>query len=125
MNTLSARELRHGSLTLAALLLPALLLIGCESGVSGHGPGLAGVQTQDPGTLNFPLAYIKRPAPATPKDDIDARDLITSTTGGDLYIREQASPDLPRPTSPSPSPKEWATCAISTYRPTARSWCSR
>ena len=95
MNTLSARELRHGSLTLAALLLPALLLIGCESGVSGHGPGLAGVQTQDPGTLNFPLAYIKRPAPATPKDDIDARDLITSTTGGDLYIREQASPGSP------------------------------
>jgi hypothetical protein len=95
MNTLSARELRHGSLKLAALLLPALLLIGCESGVSGHAPGLAGVQTQDPGTLNFPLAYIKRPAPATPKDDIDARDLITSTTGGDLYIREQASPGSP------------------------------
>ena len=93
MNTLLTRELHHGSLKLAALLLPALLMAACESGVSGHAPGLAGVQTQNPGTLNFPLAYVKRPAPAAmPKTDIDVRDLITSTSGGDLYIREQASP---------------------------------
>jgi hypothetical protein len=93
MNTLPAREIRHGSLTLAALLLPALFMVGCRGGASGHAPGLAGVQTQDPGTLNFPLAYVKRPAPAsTPKADIDVRDLITSTAGGDLYIRAQASP---------------------------------
>jgi hypothetical protein len=93
MKTLRARELRHGTSTLAALLLPVLFMAGCESGVSGHAPGVAGVQTQDPGTLNFPLAYVKRPAPAsTPKADVDVRDLITSTTGGDLYIREQASP---------------------------------
>src|ERR1700730_4950400 len=92
MNTLLPRDPHHGSLKLVALVLPALLMIGCESGVSGHAPGLAGVQTQDPGTLNFPLAYVKRPAPAaTPNADIDVRDLITSTTGGDLYIREQAS----------------------------------
>src|SRR3984893_11340254 len=93
MNIFPTRELHHGSPRLAALLLPALLLAGCESGVSGHAPGLAGVQTQDPGTLNFPLAYVKRPAPAsTPNADIDVRDLITSTAGGDLYIRAQASP---------------------------------
>lgn len=94
MNTLLARELRHGSLKLAVLLLPMLLTGGCSSGVSGHAPGLAGVQTQDPGTLNFPLAYVKRPPPAMTANavDIDARDLITSTTGGDLYLREQASP---------------------------------
>jgi hypothetical protein len=92
MNNSLIRELRHGSLTLAALLLPAILLVACESGVSGHAPGLAGVQTQDPGILNFPLAYVKRPPPAsTPNSDIDVRDLITSTTGGDLYVREQAS----------------------------------
>jgi hypothetical protein len=92
MNTLPTRELRHGSLKLAALLLPALLMAGCRGGVSGHAPGLAGVQPQSPGTLNFPLAYVKRPAPAsTPNADIDVRDLITSSTGGDLYIREQAS----------------------------------
>src|SRR5271156_3695358 len=95
MNTLLARELRHGCLKMAALLLPAMLMVACESGVSGHAPGLAGVQSQDPGTLNFPLAYVKRPPPPTPataNSDIDVRDLITSTTGGDLYIREQASP---------------------------------
>ena len=93
MNTLLARELRHGSLKLAALLLPVLLAVGCSSGVSGHAPGLSGVQTEDPGTLNFPLAYVKRPPPAmTANSDIDVRDLITSTTGGDLYIRQQASP---------------------------------
>src|SRR5271167_1961914 len=92
MNTLPIRELRHGCLKVAALLLPVLFMVACERGVSGHAPGLAGVQTQDPGTLNFPLAYVKRPAPApTPKAGSDARDLITSTTGGDLYIREQAS----------------------------------
>jgi Hydrazine synthase alpha subunit middle domain len=95
MNRVLARELRHGSLRLAALLLPAFLMVACEGGVSGHAPGLAGVQTQDPGTLNFPLAYVKRPPPPSPPtatSDIDVRDLITSTAGGDLYIREQASP---------------------------------
>src|ERR1700757_1840928 len=93
MKTLRARELRHGTSTLAALLLPALFMAGCQSGVSGHAPGLAGVQTQDPGTLNFPPAYVKRPAPASsPKADIDARALLTSPAGGDLYIRAQASP---------------------------------
>jgi Hydrazine synthase alpha subunit middle domain/WD40-like Beta Propeller Repeat len=93
MNTSRIRDLRHGSLRLAALLLPAMFVTACSSGVSGHAPGLAGIQTQDPGTLNFPLAYVKRPAPAsTPNSDIDVRDLITSTSGGDLYIREQASP---------------------------------
>ena len=95
MNTLLTREPRHGSLKLAALLMPALLTAACQSGVSGHAPGLAGVQSQDPGTLNFPLAYVKRPAPPSPptaNSDIDVRDLITSTSGGDLYIRAQASP---------------------------------
>src|SRR3979409_2095735 len=92
MNTMLARELHHGSLKMAAVLLPALLMAGCQGGGSGHAPGIAGVQTQDPGTLNFPLAYVKRPAPAsTPNADIDVRDLITSTAGGDLYIRAQAS----------------------------------
>jgi hypothetical protein len=97
MNTLHSRELRHGYLKLAAFVLPALFIAACSSGVSGHAPGLAGIQTQDPGTLNFPLAYVKRPAPPPPsatnsKTDIDVRDLITSTTGGDLYLRQQASP---------------------------------
>ena len=88
MNIARMRDLRHGCSKIAALLLPALLMQGCDSGVSGHAPGLAGAQSLGPGTFTFPLAYVKRPPPAK---DIDARDLITSTAGGDLFIRPQAS----------------------------------
>jgi hypothetical protein len=82
------RDHHHALRKLAALLLPLLAMVGCSSGISGHAPGLAGPQAQDPGTFTYPLAYIKRP-PTT--KDIDARDLITPTEGGDLYIRDQAS----------------------------------
>jgi hypothetical protein len=82
------REPAHASRIVAACVAALGFLAACAGGVSGHAPGLAGQQTQDPGTLNFPLAYVKRPPPVK---DIDARDLITSTTGGDLYLREQAS----------------------------------
>ena len=54
---------------------------------SGHAPGVAGGQTLTPGITNFPLAYVKRPRRPTTEADIDARDLITSITGGDLYMR--------------------------------------
>jgi hypothetical protein len=89
MNTFTAREPRHGLLKLAALALPMLVLLGCESASSGHAPGLAGGQTLTPGVTNFPLAYIKRPV--VQKDFDNVRDLITSITGGDLYVRNQAS----------------------------------
>src|SRR5882757_5318090 len=87
MNIARPRDIGHSLLKLVVLALP-VILVGCSSGVSGHAPGLAGTQSLDPGTFTYPLAYIKRPPPKT---DIDARDLITSTTGGDLYIRDQAS----------------------------------
>ena len=87
MNIVS-RELVHVLRLLTAAVMPVMLFAACAGGVSGHAPGLAGQQTQDPGTLNFPLAYVKRPPPTT---DIDVRDLITSTTGGDVYVRQQAS----------------------------------
>jgi hypothetical protein len=82
------RDHHHALPKLTALLLPLLVMIGCSSGISGHVFGLAGPQAQDPGTFTYPLAYIKRP-PTT--KDIDARDLITPTPGGDVYIRDQAS----------------------------------
>jgi hypothetical protein len=97
MNTFSPCGLRHGLLKLAALSLslPLLAMFGCSSASSGHAPGVAGGQTLTPGVTNFPLAYIKRPAPAgTPtaaNPDINVLDLITSTTGGDLYVRSQAN----------------------------------
>src|ERR1700722_3883854 len=88
MNKFTQREHGHGLLKLAALALPMLWVIGCSSASSGHAPGVAGGQTLTPGITNFPLAYIKRPVLTK---DIDVRDLITSITGGDLYIRDQAS----------------------------------
>jgi hypothetical protein len=88
MNTFTLREHGHGLLKLAAVALPLLFALGCESASSGHAPGVAGGQTLTPGVTNFPLAYIKRPVLTK---DIDARDLITSITGGDLFIRNQAS----------------------------------
>jgi Tol biopolymer transport system component len=78
----------HASRALCAALLCPLLLFGCNSAPTGHAPGLAGGESLTPGVTNYPLAYIKRPVPTT---DIDVRDLITSTTGGDLYVRAQAS----------------------------------
>ena len=89
MNTCSPRERHHGLLKLAALALPLLALLGCESATTGHAPGLAGGQNLTPGITNYPLAYIKRPVIA--KDFDNVRDLITSITGGDVYIRDTAS----------------------------------
>jgi hypothetical protein len=88
MNIFTLREHRHGLLKLAAIALPLLAVLGCSSASSGHAPGVAGGQTLTPGITNFPLAYIKRPVLTK---DVDVRDLITSITGGDLYIRNQAS----------------------------------
>ena len=88
MNIFCACELRHVRRALGAALLYPLLLIGCSSAPTGHAPGVAGGESLTPGLTNYPLAYVKRPVPKT---DIDARDLITSTTGGDLYVRAQAS----------------------------------
>jgi hypothetical protein len=88
MNTFTLREHGHGLLKLAAITLPLLAVLGCSSASSGHAPGVAGGQTLTPGITNFPLAYIKRPVLTK---DIDVRDLITSITGGDLYIRNQSS----------------------------------
>jgi hypothetical protein len=88
MNNFALREQRHGLLKLTALALALLWVIGCSSASSGHAPGVAGGQTLTPGITNFPLAYIKRPVLTK---DIDVRDLITSITGGDLYIRDQAN----------------------------------
>src|SRR5271165_5948093 len=100
MNIHHPRESRHGMLKLAAMALPLLALLGCESASSGHAPGLAGGQSLSPGITNYPMVYIKQPVlikptkkgdkSATPAD-IDVRDLITSITGSDLYVRDSAS----------------------------------
>jgi Hydrazine synthase alpha subunit middle domain len=95
MNMNRPREHRHGLLKVAALTLPLLVVLGCSSASSGHAPGVAGGESLTPGVTNYPLAYIKRPAPpGTPTakmPDINVQDLITSTTGGDLYVRDETN----------------------------------
>jgi hypothetical protein len=95
-NSVRRREPRHILLRFVWLLLPLMILAGCESASSGHAPGLAGGQTLTPGTTNYPLAYIKVPFPTnkiagTDSTDIAVTDLITSIPGGDLYVRGTAS----------------------------------
>ena len=95
MNTFRPCDPHRGLLKLVALTLPLLAVLGCSSASSGHAPGVAGGETLTPGITNYPLAYIKRPAPpgvpTTKTPDINVLDLITSTTGGDVYVRSQAN----------------------------------
>jgi Tol biopolymer transport system component len=104
MNIPRLREARHGSFKLAVAFLPLALLFGCNSAPTGTAPGLAGGQSLTPGITNYPMVYVKQPVlakstnkqdkAATPAD-IDARDLITSITGSDLYVRNTASAATP------------------------------
>ena len=87
MNKIRTRDAGHTLLSWLGLMA-TLAVAACSSGVSGHAPGVAGLQSTDPGTFTYPLAYIKRPPS---KADVNVSDLITSTTGGDLYVRAQAS----------------------------------
>ncbi len=73
---------------LAIIGSPTIILSGCSSASSGHAPGVAGGQSLVPVTTNYPMAYVRRPFPT---QDIAVTDLITSTTGGDLYLRTEAS----------------------------------
>jgi hypothetical protein len=100
MNTRHAREPRHVLPKLAALALPLALMFGCDSAPTSHAPGVAGGQSLTPGITNYPMAYVKQPVLAANTDkkdkaatpaDIDVRDLITSITGSDLYVRDTAS----------------------------------
>jgi hypothetical protein len=88
MKIFSNSDSGHATRAYAAVLSCALLLFGCDSAPTGHAPGFAGGESLTPGVTNYPLAYIKRPVPKT---DIDVRDLITSGTGGDVFVRSQAS----------------------------------
>ena len=100
MNIQRPREARHGYFRWPLPLLPLALLLGCNSAPTGTAPGLAGGQALTPGITNYPMAYVKQPVlmtntnkkdkAATP-NDIDVRDLITSITGSDLYVRDTAS----------------------------------
>ena len=86
VNDLYARIQRRA---LLAVLLAAGLAAGCGG---GGGVGAGGGQDPDPIVLDFPIAYVKRPVPTGMAMQRDARELLEFEPGGDLWVRDRASP---------------------------------
>ena len=78
------------SCTLLAGLALALPLTGCLSSDGTADPSNG--QGPDPVVLDFPIAYVKRPAPAAGAMKLDVRELLDFQAGGDLYVRDRAAP---------------------------------
>src|SRR5215469_7590542 len=82
----------------AALILSLVLTFG---GCGGGGVGsvnLANSQGPDPGTVDFPIFYVKRTIPMTAGGAIvqdDLRMMRVTSPSADLYMRSAASPDAP------------------------------
>ena len=77
--------------------LPALLSVlalagGCTSSDGGGSVAPGSGQGPDPVVLDFPIAYVKRPVPAATAPTVDARRLLDFQPGGDLWVRDRASP---------------------------------
>jgi hypothetical protein len=65
------------------------ILSACGGGIGGSS------QSQDPVVADFPIAYIKHPVPMDNQGNpagSDARRVLTFNKGGDLYLRDRASP---------------------------------
>jgi len=90
-DTARARQ-RSGCVASVALLIA---VSGCSSSVSGGGGGsvaIGGGQGTDPVVLDFPIAYVRRPAPAVDAPATDARRLLAFEPGADLFLRDRAAP---------------------------------
>ena len=70
-----------------ALVVVLALLSGCQGGGSADtGP--------DPGIIDYPIAYVKRPYALDANDEViepDLRDPLYFAEGGDLYLRDRSS----------------------------------
>jgi len=81
-------------LSLCALLS---LLNGCGGG--GGGVGIAGDnQSADPGTVEYPIAYVRRPVPAQPvpqNQQNNLQDPFAFHAGGRLLVRSRADGNAP------------------------------
>jgi hypothetical protein len=79
------------------LLFGALsLLHGCGGGGGGGLSG--GEQNVDPGTVEYPIAYVRRPVPAQPvpqNQQSDLQDPFAFHPGGRLLVRSRADGDAP------------------------------
>jgi hypothetical protein len=67
------------------------LLGGCSSS-DGGGVSSGSGQGPDPVVLDFPIAYVKRPTPDAQAPAADARRMLEFQPGGDLWVRDRASP---------------------------------
>jgi hypothetical protein len=67
-----------------------LFVAACTSGDGGLATG--GGQDPDPATIDFKVAYVKRPLPEDAMPQTDVRRLEGFEPGGDLYVRDNASP---------------------------------
>ena len=79
-----------------------LWLAACSGGGSVN---LGGGQEADPGTVDFPIAYVKRTIPLEGDDLRGQRDTVPDA---DLFMRNRASPSsLKKPRTPKkPSAKQ-------------------
>jgi hypothetical protein len=83
----------------AATLILCLVagLAGCGDG-GGGSVNIANSQGPDPGTVDFPIFYVKRTIPMTAAGAIvqdDLRMMRVTSPSADLYMRSAASPDAP------------------------------
>lgn len=78
----------------AAAAATLLLLVGCGAGGGGGGVSIAGNnQSPDPATVEYPIAYIRRPAPAQPVPNNQRNDLqnpFAFHPGAKLLVRSRA-----------------------------------
>ncbi len=67
-----------------------ILLTACTSEGGDNITLNAGSQGSDPGVLDIPIAYIKRPIPAADEDAPDLRNPLAFNPGAQLYIRSRS-----------------------------------
>jgi len=91
---------RHRTPRARAVPLILCLLLGL-AGCGGSGGGsvnLANSQGPDPGTVDFPVFYVKRTIPKTAAGNViqdDLRMMRVAFPSADLYMRTAASPEAP------------------------------
>jgi hypothetical protein len=81
----------------ALLLCLAVLVTGC-GGSGGGSVNIANSQGPDPGTVDFPIFYVKRTIPMTAAGTVvqdDLRMMRVAFPSADLYMRSAASPEAP------------------------------
>ena len=82
----------------AALALCLALTLGGCGGSGGGSVNLANSQGPDPGTVDFPIFYVKRTIPTTADGDVaqdDLRTMRVAFPSANLYMRAAASPTAP------------------------------